>query len=456
MPEEKDQEYGKDPHPRERRWISRRMSIAPIDRSDDSDPDTILFKHYAIRRIVRLLLRNNIHAHDAMATAHRDDMEESDFEDEVRPDWAAVARRFTVNARYDPNRTHYQNGLIGYAFVDEFHKFCQENGLDILKMKDADIELVRDRVDECLYDWPSSIHREQVTTNFDYKLSKSWEDRKVLDVASLGTAEDPTHVRVVRLKGRYKAWSVVEDVSVDGYGMTPARYEIPRFHESVTPMEDYYWFGAEVVSPPLAFDSPQSVASIQKVCSVLRGNLRCHKPMEVSTGFHVHLGHKHGWNLLQMKRFITLWVLVESRFIHLHRKDRGAERMAIWCANLLDGTCLARALFHQDAYERFKRAGCKPRSSPGEKARNMGNMREHVDVTEIEERESEFIENIWQYTTISELTDAVSGAEDEDGDFIRPALRVRIRGNKKSEPPTTVSPGTIEVRTMHGTLDADQ
>ncbi|KAI0846877.1 hypothetical protein F5Y00DRAFT_128766 [Daldinia vernicosa] len=175
--------------------------------------------------------------------------------------------------------------------------------------------------------------------------------------------------------------------------------------------------------------------------------------MECSTGFHVHLGHKHGWNLLQVKRFVTLWVLVEPILIHLHRKDRIA--MAKWCRKLEEGTCLGQALFHADRNVRYRQAGCTPRSSPAERARNRENMAANCEISGADARKREFLHNVWHYTTISELTDALAGGEDEENDFARPSIRVRIRGYKKSENPTVNSPGTIEVRTMHGTLDAD-
>ncbi|KAI1802060.1 hypothetical protein F4811DRAFT_531453 [Daldinia bambusicola] len=453
MSKDDDEPFHKDPHPRESRWVSRRLSEKTIsDKEDPTDSNLRLFRNYTVRRIVRLLLRNNIQATDSLKTQLDDNIEESDFEDDIKVDWASAARRFTVRATYGPGRTHYQNGLIGFRFVDDFHRFCDDNGYDIVGMTRDDIRAVYERVDECLYDWPRDIHRDQVTTYFEFKLSQSCEDRKALDVAGLGLAEDPLHVEVVGLERKYKAWSVTEDVSVDGNGMVPSRYNIPAFQESRNPMQDYYWFGAEVVSPPLDFDSQQSIAAVQKVCSVLRSNLRCHKPMEVSTGFHVHLGHKHGWNLLQVKRFITLWVLTESAIIHLHRKDRGA--MPRWASILMDSTCLAKALFSGSQMERFERAGCKPRSSPGEKTRNMENMARHVDLKLLDPQRAEFILYVWQYATISELTDAMAGVLHED-DFLQPALQLRIRGDKVSDRLGHLATNTIEVRTMHGTLDAD-
>ncbi|KAI0846876.1 hypothetical protein F5Y00DRAFT_128751 [Daldinia vernicosa] len=171
---------------------------------------------------------------------HMGDLSESDFTDDESPNWKNVVRRFTVNEKYDDKRTHYQNGQIGFRFVDEFCRFCESNKVDIVKMEDTDVELARERVEACLFDWPSDVHRHQVSANFEFKLAQSCEDQRALDKAALSSAVDPMHVEVTGLNPNYRAWSVVEDLSVDGYGMVPSRYLIPMWNQSKVPMRDYY------------------------------------------------------------------------------------------------------------------------------------------------------------------------------------------------------------------------
>ncbi|KAI1660942.1 hypothetical protein F4813DRAFT_268691 [Daldinia decipiens] len=449
------EQYRIDPHPREKRWISRKLESHAINRRDDDDLETIYFVRYATRRLVRLLLRNNVPAHEGNTWTSFEDISESDFTDDETPNWKNVLRRFTVNAKYDANRTHYQNGSIGFRFVGEFCRFCEAHDIDIIKLKAEDIDLVRERVEECLYDWPNNFHRDQLTANFEFKLAQSCEDRRSLDKTALATTIDPLHVPIKGLNPNYTAWSVVEDVSVNGNGMVPGRYLIPTFNQSKRPMRDYHWFGAEVISPPMSLHDKEAFEAIRKACTAIRGSLRCHKPMESSTGLHVHLGHKHGWNLLQIKRFVTLWALAEPILIHLHRKDRGSARMAKWCGKISEGTCLGQALSHRDPNIRYRQSGCLPRSTPAERDRSKASMAEHFDISTVEKSIREFISNVWHYTSISDLTDALAGGEDDENDYIRPAIRIRIRGDKKSDEPNENNPATIEVRTMHGTLDAD-
>ncbi|KAI8964424.1 hypothetical protein F5Y11DRAFT_345570 [Daldinia sp. FL1419] len=448
------EEYRPDPHPREKRWISKRLSGLDIN-PEEYNRNNILFRRYAVRRIVRVMLRNRLQTHEDNMAMHGDYMSESDFSGDERPYWPQIVHRFTVNAPYNPFRTHYENGIIGFRFVDEFHKFCAEQKIDIIKMTSRDIHTVYSRVIECLYDWPSGTHRSQVTSHFEHKLKQSVEDQKSLDKVSLAAADDPLRVDIRGLDWRYRAWSVVEDVSVDGAGMTPDRYNIPPYSFSKVPMKDYLWFGAEVVSPPMPFDNEASLFAIERACGVIRNYFRCHKPMEVSTGLHVHLGHKHGWNLLQAKRFITLWTLSENTLIHLHRKDRGAPRMLKWCGNLIHATCLGQALFHSSEAVRYRQGGCLPRASPSEKKRHQENLTNHVNITNLPANVLEFLRNVWMYPTLSELASAMAGGKDGNDDYLRPSIRVRVSGEKKSDTARMNIPQTIEVRTMQGTLDAD-
>ncbi|KAI0490029.1 hypothetical protein F4859DRAFT_463289 [Xylaria cf. heliscus] len=91
-------------------------------------------------------------------------------------------------------------------------------------------------------------------------------------------------------------------------------------------MDDYAWFGAEVVSPVLPLGEEQARQAIRDACGSLRNSLRCHKPMQVSTGLHIHLGHTQGWTLFQAKRFASFWFLAEKTLLSLHRIDRDQDK----------------------------------------------------------------------------------------------------------------------------------
>lgn len=202
--------------------------------------------------------------------------------------------------------------------------------------------------------------------------------------------------------------------------------------------------------------------SILQACHVLRDYFRIHKPMEVSTGLHVHLGHKHGWNLLHLKRFATLWSMAEDALIHVHRKDRGSEYMQAWCASMRHRSKLAMALFSEHEIVRAVCSTCLPTTAPDTKRRYEEMMETHMPTWRLSEDDLEFVSRIWQYESLDLLCNALRGgaslraARSGIASSCRPAVRIRITGDKRSEDAKGGAPQTIEVRTMHGTLDGIQ
>ncbi|KAI0830992.1 hypothetical protein F5Y06DRAFT_307821 [Hypoxylon sp. FL0890] len=414
------------------------------------------------------LTRNGLPAHEPDGLEVPDG-QESDIGDEEKPDWDEAIRNFTVRAEYNPQRGHYENGVIGYNFANEFAAYSSTNGYDLRTISSVDMENASKRVEECL-GWPNQTHTAQVCAHFEFKVANHREELHQLEVRALERAEDPNHVRVSGLADRYRAWTAVEDGRVGGDGfdsMTPNRYNIPSHRSGDVPMEVYVWFPSEVVSPVLPADSDETARIIERACRTLRTNFRIHKPMEYSTGFHVHLGHQHGWNLLQLKRFATLWFLMERVLIHIHRKDRESEYMDPWMAKFGEGTKLAQSLWHPNAHVR-RLVHCLPQTAPRTRARNEAEMERHVVTESLSPRQEEFIRNVWLYTRIDDLGDAMAGGYSLKYEgLMRSAVRMRVTGHKKTNTPNTRhdvnlhdpskarNAQTLEVRTMHGTVDAN-
>ncbi|KAI8949745.1 hypothetical protein F4801DRAFT_603090 [Xylaria longipes] len=267
------------------------------------------------------------------------------------------------------------------------------------------------------------------------------------------TQVDPIHVPVPGLKPQYKAWTVTIDLSVDGNGMTAERY---ANHDNGDPYEQYYWFGAEVVSPVLAMGDERARQAVRDACGSLRDALRCHKPMRVSTGLHIHLGHTKGWSLFQAKRFASFWFLAEKTILSLHRADRDEDMK--WCAKIGGGSQLWRANFATEGIERRRCSSAVVFSYPTATKR--------VYTTEFTNNTPCFNANmtknqkimlyyIWMYNSINHLHEALG-----ENYYCRAGVKWRIRGKYSSlqgyeDPDVVPEPGTIEVRIMHGTLDAD-
>ncbi|KAI1416856.1 hypothetical protein F5Y13DRAFT_185695 [Hypoxylon sp. FL1857] len=461
-----------DPHPDENRRISRRLAQFTYEDPELDAENRENLKSYTIRKILKILSRRGLHAHEPDGVQVPDELD-SDIGDEPLPDWLELIDSFEVRSPYKPGRSNYNNGIIGYSFAGVFAALCATEGYDLRTISGDAIEVACNRVRRCLEEkdsWKDGTDMEQVLSYFAFKLSAEKLQLHQLEAKALELAEDPNHVRVPGLIPRYRAWTAVEDLRVSGDGfdsMTADRYDIPPNRQGQIPMEQYVWFGAEVVSPVLPANSDETAAIIRRACDALRVNLRIHKPMEYSTGFHVHLGHMHGWNLLQIKRFITLWFLTEGVLIHIHRKDRESEYMDPWIAKFGEGTKLAQTLWHPDTVTRHL-VYCLPQTDPRTRARNIEEMERHVASIFMTDRQQEFIRNIWLYTSIDDLADAVAGGYNAElGGLMRPAVRMRVTGHKRTNEPNTRDDAnaddpsqarnaqTLEVRTMHGTVDAN-
>ncbi|KAI1775127.1 hypothetical protein F4818DRAFT_441950 [Hypoxylon cercidicola] len=412
---------------------------------------------YSIRRIVRLLQRNGVPAMEEDFNIIDDS--ESELDENERVDWDDIIKKFSVRTSVIHGASDEDKNILGRIFATQFGDIhCKSfgPGAEIWKFPADRTRRVTDRVRRCAKaggwsDNDGNIMARAFRKKFREDQGVAWRRYKT----SLQVQEDPDHLPVVGLNQDYKAWRVVEDPSVDGYGMTPDRYNIPQDRAGEVPMSQYRWFGAEVVTPVYPARSEKTYQNIRKVCGILRDHLRIHKPMEVSTGLHVHLGHKHGWTLLHLKKFVTLWCLIENTLIHTHRRDRGSPRMDRWCGKLMECTNLANAILHDAAGIPNVWSSFRPTTNPQTRARLRNLSERYVPLHLLTPGQRDFLDDLWEYTSIDDLMDGMSGIRtEEDGAFVyvRPAARMRISGSKYS---FGNEMQTIEIRTMQGTVDAE-
>ncbi|KAI1211096.1 uncharacterized protein F4807DRAFT_421634 [Annulohypoxylon truncatum] len=443
-----------DAHPAETRYLSKSLTGYDYDQHFAKGR----LQQYAVNRLLRVLRRAGLPAHEPQVMAgHGLDITESELSDEA-VDWREEVTDFKIFAQQESIRTNAENQATADRFFEEWKTKCASAGALMRAMPTSEIDVLCDEVATQLRDpngWDDEVYIEQVVGFFKQKVTEEKNNQKKDHTKELRTAEDPDYVRANGLNKRYRAWTAVQDVSVDGNGMTPNRYNIPNDRAGQVPMEIYQWFGAEVVSPVLPQDSEVTAEKIRQACAALRNYFRIHKPMEASTGLHVHFGHKHGWNLYEVKRFASIWLLVESTLIHCHTKDRGAERMKRWCARMIEGTKLAQWLFGENDEQR-RLNGCAPNATPAETARGLAALNENVVLDALTPQQREFLENVWTYPSLLEIYDALWGASGlyEEGE-ITSGARIRITGEKRSRAADEVEHQTIEIRTMHGTVDAN-
>ncbi|KAJ8132617.1 hypothetical protein O1611_g1007 [Lasiodiplodia mahajangana] len=272
------------------------------------------------------------------------DFSDSDNSDDEREDLfsnSVFLNGFRSIYTYNPSLT--ENFNIAEAlqrWEADWADYHTTHNLKMYRTRERDIDL---SVERCsVYGWPNGTRRqlEHMQMVLRARLQRRRVETKQNREIMRNMEVDPIHVPVPGLSGQYKAWTVTVDYSVDGNGMGVHRYQNTK--NSSDPFHEYYWFGAEVVSPVLALGDERARESIRLACGTIRDAFRCHKPMEVSTGLHVHLGHTKGWTLLQAKRFATLWFVAERTIFSLHRKDRGLDQK--WCANMGFGSLLWKAL----------------------------------------------------------------------------------------------------------------
>lgn len=257
---------------------------------------------------------------------HLNDFSESDASDDeledVFPNGPDI-RQFSSVYYYDASKSPLRNvSAVLLKWQRDFERFHKDRRLKIARTKLVDIETALDRCTTNGWTNLSAYQIRHLKAVLRDRLRNLRKIAKQKRENERNKQIDPLHVPIPGLKAQYKAWTVTIDLSVDGNGMTGDRYDNTDAPE---PLEEYCWFGAEVVSPVFAMGDERARQAIRDACGSLRDELRCHKPMKVSTGLHIHLGHTSGWTLFQAKRFATFWYLAEKTMLSLHREDRDAD-----------------------------------------------------------------------------------------------------------------------------------
>ncbi|KAI1179300.1 hypothetical protein F4777DRAFT_574999 [Nemania sp. FL0916] len=382
-----------DPHPMERRWL-------PDVLADVSD-ETLRFKYTVRNRIIDELIRQGVNAHKTVEQGFPQILGDRD-----QFAWWESLEYDTPNTNDHDTKTEQANISEAVRVLGlQFTQYHRDNNLPLHMTRDTIIE-------------------------------------------SAGVRNHPTSTLAPGVRDVYKAWSCTEDVTVKNSISDHTDYRIPDGSfgdiQGILPPHVYKWFGAEIRSPVLDYDDPQTHATLRTVCKSLRDVFRIHKPtMDISTGVHVHIGQQAGWTLLHLKKFSTLWYLIEPSMFKLHRKDR---EMSAWCAPM----CLCRLAEH--VYERDPRFARYASTTTGpRRAAYERQMQAHLPSIR-DPKVQVFLNHIWQYETIFDLQEAVSGVTSHGS-----AMRWQITGNKLSDEPgkSKLRIQTIKFRMMQGTLDAD-
>ncbi|KAJ2975493.1 hypothetical protein NUW58_g8338 [Xylaria curta] len=439
-----------DPHPNDPRWQSEVLIRAPRD--------DMKYKYTVRNKIIDELNAKGLFAQktpEAWSTydGRDDDFEWWDcleYENPNQNDNAVMA--WVGTYQWDQAITEDENVENAVkALGQQFIAHHANNGLELHMTRYDIVKSASDTIPFMVEGTSPSSGRNRIKDlwyeNMSLFIGKSKRDH----YSASGTNPDPDTPYLPELEKQYTAWSCTDDVTVTGDMPIDADYTIPLGSVPTRPGTDstwadppdlYKWFGAEVISNVMNYDNPKTPITLRKASQAIRDAFRVHKPIvQVLSGVHIHIGQSGGWTLLQLKKFATLWHLLEGSMYKLHRKDRKSN---FWCAPMATGCFLARHAFEGGYNSYIAR-------TTGQKKRTYESlMMEYLPAIN-RARLREFFYNVWQYGSIDELNEGMG-----TGTFGTCSIRWRIAGEKLSHPLGYRNYiQTLEFRMMHGTLDAD-
>ncbi|KAI1776613.1 hypothetical protein F4818DRAFT_457398 [Hypoxylon cercidicola] len=362
---------------------------------------------------------------------------------------------------YTWNPSMSQDGNVDAGtnrLLEQFIQFHVSHGLSFRRTTESVLWAIAKKI--------ASIFIRNADVGAMPKFMSIWVDRAKGAVALQAAQEiaradiqvDPNAVLLEGADPRYRAWTCTREESFAAETATPAHYDLhnyvsPPGSKPPAPPSEYKWFSGEVISPILDFAHKDTYPAIERACTAIRDSFRVHKPMSViGTGFHVHFGQEAGWTLLHLKKFTTLWLLLEEAIEKLHRRDR-SDPAHMYSQSLRENSKLARNIL-------VPSGGPAARSTvgnrePAKAAFYLARAHEHVpfQLAQINEYMQSLITEVWQYENIDDLNRGMTVHRGYGH------IKYRLSGNTRTGSPHIGLFGpvlqTLEIRIMQGTLDSE-
>ncbi|KAI2783354.1 hypothetical protein F4815DRAFT_442226 [Daldinia loculata] len=475
-------EGGPDPHPEENRWLARRMASFPETSAE--------FKITVRNEIVDVLRDNRV-----LAVKSRNDNDLADkFEPTTEFGWTSSKERDVIgNATnlepwigvytWDYTKENFENYHIGANhWVEQFADFHDKNSLKLYHTLDRDIDHIQERNLRVEYRGRGRPRPARFTDARDtfkkYAKVRTAEALREYEKRVSGEI-DPNSVDIPGAIPFYRAWTCGQDVTIKPDNLPDDEcmrlYRVPADSVSVpesflsldgdgnpvldkdgykiltrNPLKLYAWFQGELRTSILDYNHRDTIPAIRRACDALRGAFCIHKPMSaIKTGLHIHFGQEKGWTLLHLKKFSTLWLILEEDLEKLHRRDR-SDGSNTYCLSNRDNCPISTAV-------RGGNKNCLSTiedTDPDAYKSNMSQMNKHVpftpsstDTYNVIAHTREIINEVWKYQSITELSEGMSG----DTGFLY--VKFKIYGDVVSFMKEKET-GTLEIRLMQGTLDA--
>ncbi|KAI4864829.1 hypothetical protein F4820DRAFT_422272 [Hypoxylon rubiginosum] len=254
----------------------------------------------------------------------------------------------------------------------------------------------------------------------------------LLQLRAYQLQSDPNHVALEGMKPRYRAFSVYT-VDDERIGMRA----VENHHYADPPAEDakslYGWETVRISSPVLPVSPAASIMTTAgDICRVMRNNFRIHRDMaSIPTSMQISVSHTKGFTLLEVKKIISLYTLIEPHLRQLNRGYRASSAYQNICGSVRRWSNLG-----QVSVTELGKNFDPDRILPSFRSEAMlGEMDQYMPTDilaygdDVSQSDQIFFVSLWCYADITSLCKAVTNT----GPFRKTSLVALCRGGEYTE-----------------------
>jgi hypothetical protein len=234
------------------------------------------------------------------------------------------------------------------------------------------------------------------------------------------------------MRRRYHTFSVSNDEHANLNNVLARHYEHCPSHDAMRPVDLYHWVPIEVASPVFSVvaDRESIVGALGAVSDTFKRRLRTHHcalpSLDLTTS--IFIGHTEGFTLLELKKFVTLYLLIEQDIARLHRRHRYTTEGRWPCEPLRTRSRLGALVSQPLDAPLNDPKKILPHPIDAVRESLTGLMHLHFAVADIVNRTNDedelFLRAVWLYTSVSDLARAL----ETTGPPFRTSVAIRCAG----------------------------
>ncbi|KAH9899121.1 hypothetical protein F4778DRAFT_187194 [Xylariomycetidae sp. FL2044] len=223
------------------------------------------------------------------------------------------------------------------------------------------------------------------------------------------------HVDLPGMKPRYRLWSVSHMTHVGPVTNTQQYRNTPRFPyggRPLAPFDNFRFLMTRLSSPVMMAGTQRIKTVLTEVMGVLQNQFRIHREMSglpVTTA--ITFSRAQGLTLLQLKRFLTLYLIVQPHLAKLHRRHRSDRTAARQCGSVRECSRLGAAC-RQVPPQRLAGDDVFPSNVPETQVYFHDQMEDNVPTGRLFRHlghdDENFVRAIWQVRSVEDLALALS------------------------------------------------